>query len=65
MVKGTTDRITNANIQLHVNAMISAANAAEILCTRKVKVSPTRHLIVEASVANLAPTAPLNFGEIF
>ena len=62
---GDTARTINANIQLAVNAMISAATTVAIFWTNSDKASPTRLFTVEASEDNLAPIAPLYKYEIF
>ena len=57
--RGDIATIASASIQLAVNAIISAAVTVAIFWIIKAKESPTRLLTVEASVDNLAPTAPL------
>ena len=56
---GNKARIIKARIQLAVKAITRPAMIVDMFCTMRAKVSPTRLLTVEASVDNLAPTAPL------
>jgi len=48
-----------ARIQLAVNDITRPAAIVDKFCTMRANVSPTRLFTVEASVDNLAPTAPL------
>lgn len=57
--KGTRPSIMSAKIQFAVNAMIRAAIIVVVFWTIRTSASPTRLLTLEASVNNLALTAPL------
>lgn len=54
-----------ASSQLAVNDMTSPAITVAMFWTTWAKASPTRLLTVEASVDNLAPTAPLKRNKKF
>lgn len=60
VINGKTQTIMSAKAQLAIKAIIRPDNTVAMFWTSSANASPTRHRTVDASLDNLAQTAPLH-----